>query len=421
MKNRTVSFRFPQELINTLEVKASHSGKTKTDLVIEAVAEVYGASKPISATATISSVQQQIDALRKDVETLATEGGARAQAYFQGHTSNFVAAIQQALQSLKDFNSLLGEKIDTNHSYPPNTEMLEIVADSTPDTRSSQPSLPDTLQHLPQTTLLTPEAASNPQQLSLQIQYQLQVFDPLFSAIPELVFVCDRSGHFTYVSPFAMRVWGVTREELLGQIYHTVNIPSEFLDFNLAQFGAVLSFGKMSATELAVAFGNSVRYYDYNLSPIRDDVGTVIGVVGNAIDVTHRKQSELDLQEAFKRCRNLFEFANDLIFIVDAESHRIIDANLKAARRLRYTRKELCQMTLEDIEPPDSAIYFETAVIPQLERNGSAIFTHSLRRKDGNVIPVEVSVRLTELGDRLAYQSFARDIHNRMAEHSTDV
>lgn len=353
MKNRTVSFRFPQELINTLEVKASHSGKTKTDLVIEAVAEVYGASKPISATATISSVQQQIDALRKDVETLATEGGARAQAYFQGHTSNFVAAIQQALQSLKDFNSLLGEKIDTNHSYPPNTEMLEIVADSTPDTRSSQPSLPDTLQHLPQTTLLTPEAASNPQQLSLQIQYQLQVFDPLFSAIPELVFVCDRSGHFTYVSPFAMRVWGVTREELLGQIYHTVNIPSEFLDFNLAQFGAVLSFGKMSATELAVAFGNSVRYYDYNLSPIRDDVGTVIGVVGNAIDVTHRKQSELDLQEAFKRCRNLFEFANDLIFIVDAESHRIIDANLKAARRLRYTRKELCQMTLEDIEPPD--------------------------------------------------------------------
>lgn len=417
MTNRTVSFRFPQDLINTLEVHANRSGKTKTDLVIEAIAEVYGMSVPTSANATISSVQQQINALREEVESLIPKEGVQAQTYLQSYTSNFVVAIQQALQALQAVNSLLGTKIDIPRVHSQDATMLEIVADLTPSTsRLPPPLLEDVLQHLPQTTFLNAEAAHNSSQLALQIEYQLQAFDPLFAAISELVFICDRSGHLTYVSPFAAKVWGVEQQELLGQRYHDVVIPQEFLDINLAQIRTVLEFGKLSSAEVVVKSSHTTRYYDYTLSPIHGDTGAVIGVVGTAVDFTQRKQAELELQEALKQFHAMFELANDLIFIVDVENHRILDANLKTARRLRYTRKELSHMVLEDIQTPEATAYFQSVVIPQLERTGSALFNHSLQRKNGGIIPVEVSARLMDFGDRLAYQSFARDLSSRPAE-----
>jgi PAS domain S-box-containing protein len=417
MTNRTVSFRFPQDLINTLESHAHRSGKTKTDLVIEAVAEVYGASAPVSAKATISSVQQQINALREDVASLSPKDDAQVQSYLQNYPSSFVAAIQQALQSLNVVNALLGQTLDTPSVPSPDATVLDIVADSPLATRSAtclpQSSLTDALQHLRQTTFLNAEAAHSPQQLALQIEYQLQAFDRLFAAIPELVFICDRAGKITYVSPFSAKVWEVEQRELLGQRYHDVPIPREFLEFNLAQVGTVLSFGKLSSTELAVTSNNTTRYYDYTLSPIHGDPGDVIGVVGIAVDCTRRKHAELDMQETLRQCNAMFEFANDLIFIVDVENHQILDANRKTARRLRYTRKELSQMVLEDIQTPEATAYFQSVVIPQLERSGCALFNHSLRRKNGGIIPVEVSVRLMDFGDRLVYQSFARDLSSR--------
>ena len=70
-------------------------------------------------------------------------------------------------------------------------------------------------------------------------------------------------------------------------------------------------------------------------------------------------------------------------------------------------------MAIEDIETSESAAYFQSQIIPQLERTGSAIFNYSLRRKNGDIVPVEISIRLIEFGDRLAYQSFARDVSRR--------
>ncbi len=49
----------------------------------------------------------------------------------------------------------------------------------------------------------------------------------------------------------------------------------------------------------------------------------------------------------------------------------------------------------------------------ELQRSGSIIYQHVLRRKDGTVTPVEISSRLIESGNHLAIQSFVRDIASR--------
>lgn len=403
MANRTVSFRLPEELIEAIEAHARISGKTRTDLVIEALALIYDVPPPESPPLTLDAVQQQVEALKERLDCFY--GLSETLLELRGNTLGLIEAMRQARLSFD--SSALPPQEDHADSFlkslPPTPEVSLAPAEE------SLPSLPSpTL-----VTLLDAAATSDSNQLARQLQYQMQVFDQIFSAIPELVFICDRVGHFTYVSPVGARVWGVDREDILGQKYYDANLPPEFLEFHLSQFETALSFGKLSSAELSVTSANSVHYYEYTLSPIQDDSGSVIGAVGIALDITQRKGHELALQEAYERYRNLFELANDMIFIVDGETHQIVDANLKASRRLRYTRKELCLMRLEEIETPESSEYFASVVVPQLEKTGSAIFNHVLRRKNGERIPVEISIRLIEYGDRLAYQGFARDLSER--------
>ena len=329
MANKTVSFRLPEELITALEDHAKRSGKTKTDLVIEALAETYGIAMPISSSITITSVQQQIETLKEEI-ALLTKSSSEVQAELQEYTTNFIVALKQALQPLESVSSFSLKKGELSPTLMEGSVVSESVSNPALEVISLQ-----TLRQ-PSTgiTLLNMDSTYDPGQLATQIEYQIQVFDKVFSAIPELIFICDRSGHFTYISPFANRVWGIERNEMLGKLYHEVNLPPEFLEFNLSQFEFALSFGKLSSAELSISSSSRTRYYDYSLSPIQEDRGGVIGVVGTAIDITQRKQAELALQESLKRYHNLFELANDMIFIVDVESHQIQDLRKTAMGRV---------------------------------------------------------------------------------------
>ncbi|MEB3358317.1 MAG: PAS domain-containing protein [Synechococcales bacterium] len=404
MANRTFSLRLPAELLEAIEEHARVSGKTKTDLVIEALLQVYDVPQPATKPITLDAVQHQVNALRDRLDTFHELRGTLYE--LRENAVGLTSLLRQTRQSLDNVKLLPMSERNGSTALPSSAE------DATSSTSKAIASTPPDANGAI-VPLLDVAAIDDPVQLAIQLRYQMQIFDQIFSAIPELVFICDRVGHFTYVSPVGARVWGIDRAELLGQLYYDVKLPPEFLEFHLSQFETALSFGKVSSAELSVASTNTAHYYEYTLSPIQDDSGSVIGAVGIALDITQRKRDELALQESYERYRNLFELANDMIFIIDGETHQIIDANLKASRRLRYTRRELYQMTFEEIETPESAQYFQSVIVPRLEKLGSAIFTHTLRRKDGDAIAVEISIRLIEHGDRLAYQGFARDMSER--------
>jgi PAS domain S-box-containing protein len=411
MANKTVSFRLPEEIIAAIEARAKSVGKTKTDLFIEALCQVYDLDQPESASLTLISLQQQLDGLRQQIEALETLNQT-GQNQLQQQTTQVINTLRNVLRPFSENYALPAAQEHPADDPSPDSSQpdSEIVPTPSVDLISVEDQQG---QALPELRLLDQMSAEDPGQLAAQAQYQMQVFDKVFAAIPELVFICDRTGHYTYISPLGISVWGVDRSDIIGKKYFEVDLPTEFMDFNLSQFEMVLSFAKISSSEVKVALTNSTRYYDYTLSPIQDDSGIVIGVVGVVVDITQRKQAEISLQDSLERYRMLFEMANDMIFIVDAESYHIIDANLKASRRLRYTRKELCQLKIQDIETPESADHFQSVIVPKLEKVGSAIYTHTFLRKNGDELRVEISVRLIEFGDRLAYQSFAREISER--------
>lgn len=71
MANRTVSFRLPETLIRAIETEAERTGRSKTEVVIEALTHQ---DSPLDALPAItkprSQLERQIDTIRSQVEDI---------------------------------------------------------------------------------------------------------------------------------------------------------------------------------------------------------------------------------------------------------------------------------------------------------------------------------------------------------------
>jgi diguanylate cyclase (GGDEF)-like protein/PAS domain S-box-containing protein len=106
--------------------------------------------------------------------------------------------------------------------------------------------------------------------------------------------------------------------------------------------------------------------------------------------------------------RRLFDLANDGFVILDLDG-RIKDLNRTVHERLGYTREELLGEHVSRLDPPHDA-----ALVPNRLKgvwtHGHAVFETSHMRKDGVVVPMEVSARLIELDGEKCIFSVVRDI-----------
>lgn len=107
----------------------------------------------------------------------------------------------------------------------------------------------------------------------------------------------------------------------------------------------------------------------------------------------------------------VLEHANDAIFFISLDG-RILEANRRASEFHGYTHEELLQLDDDALYPPETAP--EVREWMGNARLGDGIVgEHLHRRKDGSTFPVEVSVRMVEIGSRRFYLAIVRDITER--------
>lgn len=156
----------------------------------------------------------------------------------------------------------------------------------------------------------------------------------------------------------------------------------------------------------------AVTYWDWALVPAMDIHGKVDGLLMTLMNVTDNVKKEEILKASEDKYRNLFEHATDSIFILEPDTGRFLDCNEIAAKRLSYRKAELLNLRVFDINPPDSSNSIKERF--RMLRGGESItFETSHRRKDGTLMPVEISSRLIEYGGQNALQAIVRDISKR--------
>ncbi|MBE0597922.1 MAG: PocR ligand-binding domain-containing protein [Desulfuromonadales bacterium] len=121
-----------------------------------------------------------------------------------------------------------------------------------------------------------------------------------------------------------------------------------------------------------------------------------------------RLAANRQLEASEKKFRSIFEGALDSIVLM-APDGRLLEANSQTSLNLRYPREELLRLTKYDIhfpaEHPRIREYIE-----QVMRDGSAMIETVQQRRDGSLLPVEISGRRVDLLGEPAILCLSRDI-----------
>ena len=155
----------------------------------------------------------------------------------------------------------------------------------------------------------------------------------------------------------------------------------------------------------------SIGYYVSSFQGKYDDDGSLISIVGTVQDITERKQAEEALKSSEEKYRLVFDNANDAIFIHDEEG-RILTVNDLAVEHLGYTREELMSMRADQVDAPEQRRYTPER-IARLMETGSLRFETVHQRRDGSLVPTEVSSRRIEWKGKQAVISICRDVTER--------
>ncbi|MHB8055581.1 MAG: sensor histidine kinase [Candidatus Aminicenantales bacterium] len=107
----------------------------------------------------------------------------------------------------------------------------------------------------------------------------------------------------------------------------------------------------------------------------------------------------------------LHKYANDVVFLTD-RNHRLIETNDRAVAVYGYAQEELRNMFTPDLRPPQARESF-AGHLAEAEKTGSLIYETLHQRKNGEIFPVEVSLRLLDIGGARYHQAIIRDISER--------
>lgn len=114
----------------------------------------------------------------------------------------------------------------------------------------------------------------------------------------------------------------------------------------------------------------------------------------------------------------LTKHANDMILVAD-DTTRIIEANERALETLGYTRDELLGMKVADLRDPAQDLSYVDDRLAELMAKGELRVEENVRRKDGSILPVEISARVIEVQGQTYLQGILRDnTERRRAEEA---
>jgi PAS domain S-box-containing protein len=128
-------------------------------------------------------------------------------------------------------------------------------------------------------------------------------------------------------------------------------------------------------------------------------------------------EAELDRLALIRHYDYILKYANDIIFLLDKD-YVIIEINDKALETLQYRREELIGQTIKVLLPSD-VIEGLNNDLRVLNEVGYSTFETEQIRKDGSVLPIEVSARMVDIEGIKYYQAICRDITERRRSEET--
>lgn len=273
-----------------------------------------------------------------------------------------------------------------------------------------EPSQTDAMSQLQAIREQLQRESQNRQNAEKALQTSEERLRKIFEHSNDAIFVIDpKRDRILEANPKASELLGYSREELLNSVRVSTIHPEEMAQ--IRAFGdKVLKQGYGWTNELTCLTKSG-----YNLpSEISASVIPFEGencLISLVRDVTERKLTEEALKRSESRFRTFVENAADMFFLISPEG-RIEDVNQRSCEVLGYSREELVELSVTDIDAELNLEKLEN-LKKKLSHEKPTTIESWHRRKDGTVFPVEVNISRFGSEDYPREIALARDITER--------
>jgi PAS domain S-box-containing protein len=237
------------------------------------------------------------------------------------------------------------------------------------------------------------------------------LFKDLFDDAPVAYHELDQNGRIVKVNLTEQRQLGYTAEEMEGR------------------HGSKFIVEQASASAIAAKLTGKIPLLPFERTFIRKDgsrvsmqvqdqliydyAGQVTGIRSTLHDITQRKLAEASLRESEERYRDLFDNAQDAIYVHDLDGV-YESANRAAEELVGYSRDEILGKKINQFMAPEYAEMIQANLAQKLHGGGKTTYEIEVIGKNGLRVPVEVSTRLIyEGGKAVRVQGIARNITER--------
>jgi len=140
-------------------------------------------------------------------------------------------------------------------------------------------------------------------------------------------------------------------------------------------------------------------------------------VLISVTDISGRKKIEEKLFDSREQYRLLMENSSDAIFLFDAQSMTVLEANPKAAELTGRSIDQLIGLNQEELHPLEDRDFHRRLFQEYAQGNISGITTDiAVLHKSGRRIPVQISAGSTTIKGRTIIQRIYHDISERIVE-----
>lgn len=241
-------------------------------------------------------------------------------------------------------------------------------------------------------------------------------FRSVIQSASDAIFLVNNFGNIILWNNAAEKIFGYTEEEILGKsaiVLMGAKYAQKATEFGvqrtLEQFIAPL------AGKIIQATGRRKDQSEFPLELSGSVWETIEGYFYTAIirDITERQKVSESLKESEERYRDLFENANDTIYLHDLTG-KFISVNQTGERMFGYTREEAKNLHISQVIAPESIEKAKLQIAAKIAGQTTSNYEIDCIRKDGKRFSFEVNSRVIYDEQKpVAIQGIARDISDR--------
>lgn len=220
-----------------------------------------------------------------------------------------------------------------------------------------------------------------------------------------VLFATDEHGVCTLSEGEGLKAMGWKPAEMVGHSIYDLYSDNPKIIANVQR--------ALSGESFSVPVEIGELTFETRYSPLLDESGKVVGVIGVATDITENRKAQKALQENEERYRELFENANDIIYTHDLAGN-FTSLNRSGERITGYSRNEAVLMNIADVLAPEYIAVAREMIARKTDRESPTVYELEIITKGHRRVRLEVSTSLIFRDGRpVGIQGVARDLTDR--------